>query len=284
MDNPQKLEEVFPLTVPVAYQGGKTRLAGQIVDHWWPTDSLFYDLCCGSGAITIEMLNRGASVDDVVMADAGPWGIFWKAIGDGSFDTAAFSYYLNAIPDDPRQIHDYMVELSQQPATEHTAEVFIILQAGAFGGKALWIRDGKWHNNTFRSYWEPTATSSRRSPVNPMMPMPDTLGRRVWTVMQGMEGIKAHCIDVAELDIEPGSLAYIDPPYLGTTAYGHTLDAEALFRRIGVHSRCYISEGRRVGDEGLLLHVGRAKGGISGDRKVTANQEWLSWTALEATA
>ena len=28
-------------------------------------------------------------------------------------------------------------------------------------------------------HWQPTATSSRRSPVNPMMPMPDSLYERV---------------------------------------------------------------------------------------------------------
>jgi site-specific DNA-adenine methylase len=269
----------YGLVVPVAYQGGKSRLAGEIVDHWWPTDSRFYDLCCGSGAITIEMLNRGASIDDVVMVDAGPWGLFWRAIGDGTFDFDAFCAYLAEVPQDRALVRGFMEELSRRPADQDTAEVFIILQAAAFGGKALWMRDNHWRNNTFRSYWEPTATSSRRSPVNPMMPMPDTLRRRVWTCMERMWQVTALCADAAEVDIEPGSLAYMDPPYLGTTAYGHTLDAEKLFRRIGVHSRCYISEGRRVGDEGILLHLGRAKGGISGDRKVTANQEWLSWTA-----
>lgn len=267
------------LVVPVAYQGGKTRLASEIVDHWWPTGDLFYDLCCGSGAITLEMLNRGACVDDIVMVDAGPWGIFWNEIGSGVFDFDVFCSYVEAIPSDLSQVKGFMEELSRRPASQDTAEVFILLQAASFGGKAIWIEGDRWRNTTFRSYWLPTATSSRRSPVNPMMPMPDTLKRRVWACMQAMWGITAYCADAAEIEIEPGSLAYIDPPYLGTTSYGHSLDAEKLFQHIGLHSRCYISEGRKVGDEGLLLHVGRAKGGISGDRAVTPNQEWLSWTA-----
>jgi len=187
-----------------------------------------------------------------------------------------FMSYIEAIPKNPRLIHDFMRELSMQPASRDTTEVFIILQAATFGGKALWIANDKWCNNTFRSYWEPTATSSRRSHVNPMMPMSETLARRVQTVMQRMHGVEAHWDDAATIEIEPGSLAYIDPPYLGTTAYGHTLDAPALFGRVGLSSICYLSEGRKVGDEGILLHVGRAKGGISGDRKVTINQEWLS--------
>lgn len=268
------------LVVPVAYQGGKSRLASAIVDHWWPTDRLFYDLCCGSGAITIEMLNRGASVDDIVMVDAGPWGTFWSEIGRGVFDLGVFTSYIEAIPKDPTLVRGFMEELSRQPASVDTAEVFIILQAAAFGGKALWIADDKWRNNTFRSHWEPTATSSRRSHVNPMMPMPETLVRRVWKCMTEMHGIQAYCANAAAFDVEPNSLAYIDPPYFGTTAYGHTLDAEALFRHVGASSVCFISEGRKVGDEGVLLHTGRAKGGISGERKVTANQEWLSWTEV----
>ena len=95
--------------------------------------------------------------------------------------------------------------------------------------------------------------------------------------MTDMHGVEAYCADAADLTYEPGSLVYIDPPYAGTTGYGHTLDAEKLFRELGLHSRCYISEGRKVGDDAVLLHIGRSKGGISGGRQVGANQEWLSW-------
>lgn len=265
-----------PLAVPVAYQGGKTRLARQIVDAWWPTDRPFYDLCCGSGAVTIEMLNRGASVDDMVMVDAGPWGRFWSEIGQGTFDLGVLTGYADAIPADPRMVRPFMEELSKQSASEDTAEVFILLQASSFGGKALWTKGDRWQNTTFRSYWEPTATSNRRSHVNPMMPMPETLVRRVWALMQRMHGIRACEADVTDIEVEEGSLVYIDPPYSGTTAYGHSLDVERLARRLSEYSVVYVSEGRPIGDNAVLLDSGRAKGGISGERKVTANQEWLS--------
>ena len=268
-----------PLVVPVAYQGGKTRLAAEIVDHWWPTERRFYDLCCGSGAITIEMLNRGFPLDEIVMVDAGPWGLFWNEIGRGVFDFDVFNSYLDAIPDELDKVCGWMKDLSSYPASQDTAEVFIILQAASFGGKAIWIEGDRWKNNTFRNYWTPTATSSRRSPVNPMMPMPDTLRRRVWNVMTNMHGIEAYCIDVDRLDIEVGSLVYVDPPYLGTTAYGYTFDVDKLFQSVIQTSTCFVSEGRQIGPHGVLLHAGRSKGGISGDRKVIANQEWLSWGA-----
>ena len=51
------------LRVSCTYQGGKQRFASPIVDHLLTAttepDSLFYDLCCGSGAISIELVNRG---------------------------------------------------------------------------------------------------------------------------------------------------------------------------------------------------------------------------------
>lgn len=264
--------------VPVAYQGGKTRLAQVIVDHWWPADGLFYDLCCGSGAITIEMLNRGASVDECVMVDAGPWGAFWFEIGAGIFDFDVLCAYIEGMPSDLSLVGPWLKELSGQSALIDTTEVFILLQAGSFGGKAIWIEDGKWKNNTFRNYWTPTTTSSRRSPVNPMMPMPDTLKDRVWRCMTTMHGIEAHCADVRLFDVEDGSTVYLDPPYLGTTAYGHTFDVDEELKRLSQRSTVYVSEGRQVGEHGVMLHAGRSKGGISGDRKVKANEEWLSWT------
>lgn len=268
------------LVPPVSYQGAKARLASELVDHWWNgmDHRRFYDLCCGSGAISVEMVRRGYSVDDIVMVDAGPWGLFWNEIGRGVFDFDVFCSYLDAIPSDLTLVRDWMKELSSYPAHQDTTEVFIILQAASFGGKALWIEGNAWKNNTFRNYWTPTPTSSRRSPVNPMMPMPDTLRERIWNVMQSMWGVTADCADVADVDVDPNSVVYIDPPYLGTTAYGHTIDVEAEVARISEHSLCFVSEGRKIGPEGVLVHAGRAKGGISGDRKVKANEEWLSWS------
>ena len=49
------------LQVPCSYQGGKQRIASQIVDNLIEasnsSNSFFYDLCCGSGAISIELVN-----------------------------------------------------------------------------------------------------------------------------------------------------------------------------------------------------------------------------------
>lgn len=52
------------LQVPCSYQGGKSRLVSKIVDIFFEEneindDTHFYDLCCGSGAISIELINMG---------------------------------------------------------------------------------------------------------------------------------------------------------------------------------------------------------------------------------
>ena len=272
--NAAYLSEIAPLS----YQGGKSRLAKRIVDEWWPTDAPFWDLCCGCGAISIEMVNRGYPAEEIWMVDAGPWGTFWNAIGDGTFSLTTLADYVAEMPTDPRGIKGFLEELSQQPASIDTAEVFALLQAGSFGGKAIWIADDQWRNTTFRSYWEPTATSNRRSPVNPMMPMPATLLSRLQRTAEVMQGVYGQCADVLAIEgqIEPGSLVYIDPPYDGTTAYGHALDVVPVARRIASESTVFVSEGRPLSGEAVQLSTGRAKGGISGDRAVRANEEWLS--------
>lgn len=46
---------------PVSYQGGKVRLASRILDTINPSQP-FYDLCCGSGAISIWGMTAYISV------------------------------------------------------------------------------------------------------------------------------------------------------------------------------------------------------------------------------
>ena len=259
------------ITAPISYQGGKTRIAAAIVDRLAPIpDQPFYDLCCGCGAISIELVNHGFDPKSMVMLDKGPWGLFWEAVGQGSFDLKCFERYCRAVPE-PAKIAQHMAVLAAQPASQDTLYVFLLLQAAAFGGKAIWIKNNRWMNATFRNYWLPTATSSRRSPVNPMMPMPGTLFTRVESVCQSMAGVQGRCLDIHDLTPKGGTV-YIDPPYAGTTGYGHSFDVLKYAQSIG---RCYVSEGRPLSSAAWLIAGARTKGGISGNRKA-ANEEWLS--------
>lgn len=269
------------LVPAVTYQGAKARIAPAICARLdrsgCPT---FYDLCCGTGSISIEMVNRDFyAPHEIVMVDSGPWGLFWNTIGEGVFFLERFRRHIDAIPKDKSKIREHLVELSKQPVGADTVYIFPILQAGAFGGKAIFIdgikeeRPQRWTNCTFRDYWQPTATSSRRSPVNPMMPMPETLFERVEAIAKRMVGVRGLFQYAEHVQPPANALVYIDPPYEGTTGYGDGLNVAEYVKC--QKARCYVSEGRALSQDAVRISTGRSKGGISGKRS-KANEEWLS--------
>ena len=260
----------------VAYQGGKTRLAADIVDiiGLESDGKVFYDLCCGCGAISIELVQRGIHPKDVYMYDTGPWGSVWNLIGGGHFSLGVFKSYIDQIPKDQELIKDFMVKLSKQPASIDTPYVFLLLQAAAFGGTAVWIENGAWAKCSFRSYWMPTETSNRRSPVNAMMPIGKTLYERLGRLCDGMGGVHAGCMDCLNVPIGSDGIVYIDPPYRGTASYGSPAFDVVKFAQ-SLIVPCYVSEARALTEHAVCLSRGRAKGGMSGNR-VKANEEWLS--------
>jgi len=262
------------IEVAATYQGGKTRLAAKIVDVMQPRGR-FCDVACGSGAISIELVRRGHRPEDIAMIDKGPYGLFWEAVGRGSFSLARFLEHISDIPSDPTLIHDHLVELSRQPVDDDAVYVYLILQAGSFGGKAIWISDNQWKNTSFRSYWLPTETSNRRSPVNPMMPMPMTLYGRVARLCDAMIGIRGYCRDVLSFKGLNADVIYVDPPYEDTTGYGGMLRWQDVAALAQSGACVYVSEGKPLSGSATLIDEGRAKGGISGERK-QINQEWLS--------
>jgi len=272
------------LRVPCSYQGGKQRIASQVVDNLLEAapnqDSRFYDLCCGSGAISIELVNRGVDPSRIWMLDISSWGAFWSAIGSGAFNMHVFNRYLSGLPDDKRDYKAHMLKLSAKPLIEGEVELYPLLQANSFGGKQIWYNGESWANACFRDYWEPTATSIRRSPANPMQPGPVELRRRIDALVNGMRGVNAINLDIMTILTEPvpsDAVVYIDPPYKSTTKYAFNFDLTSFieqFRKIS-QAPLFISEGVPLNDSSLMLAFGGAKGGISGARK-GKHQEWLS--------
>lgn len=272
------------LRVPCAYQGGKQRVAGQIVDILLKAapgpDSRFYDLCCGSAAVSIELVNRGVDPSRISMLDLSSWGSFWSAIGSGAFDMDVFDQLLSELPSDKREFKAHMSALSRLAVRDHEAEIYPVLQACSFGGKQIWRKGEHWVNAFFRNYWEPTATSIRRSPANPMQPSPTELRRRVHALATGMRGVTCLHTDIMTVLDDPfpsDAVVYIDPPYQGTTGYAFGFDMTSFTARFREISRVplFVSEGTPLTDDALMLTFGGAKGGISGIRK-GKHQEWLS--------
>lgn len=272
------------LRVPCAYQGGKQRVAAQIADSLLgaavSSDVRFYDLCCGSAAISIELVNRGVDPSRIVMLDISSWGAFWKAIGSGAFDMVVFEQLLSKLPTDKRGVKAHVSALSALPIGDHEAELYPILQACSFGGKQIW-RDGeRWANACFRDYWEPTATSVRRSPANPMQPSSTELRRRIDALVRGMKGVTCFNADISTILREPlpsDSVVYIDPPYQNTTGYAYRFDLPSFIARFREVNDCplFISEASALNDRATRLAFGGAKGGISGV-KVGRHEEWLT--------
>lgn len=272
------------LEIPCAYQGGKARIANKIVDIIFKENRIdentkFYDLCCGSGAISIELIKRGIYPENIIMVDKSPWGLFWQKVGLSEFSTDVFRLYINDIPKDITKIKDYANNLLDQPANDglfdNLVYKFLILQACAFGSTATWVENNQWKKaGGLRGYWLPTKTSSRKSPVNPMMPMPDTLYKRVETIVHEMEGIIGICEDVNDIEIEKDSIIYIDPPYEGTAHYGYNLDYRTFLKKHKGFT-IYLSEGKKLTEDSYLISGARKKGGINGDRK-SINEEWLN--------
>lgn len=281
------------LEIPCSYQGGKSRLAKQIVDIIYKENKItnntkFYDLCCGSGAISIELINRGFDPNNIVMIDNGGFGLFWQTIANDEFELDVFRKEIDKLPT-KEKIQEYLKCLSNKSINKEL-EVYhyLLLQCGAFGSKQIWEEDGHWKNNTFRSYWLPTNTSNRKSPVNPMMPMPSTLYDRVERIVEQLSGlIVASKEDVFQtlyrLDEEWENnngdiIIYIDPPYMNTTGYKESFNIYELERRIWNNCPIYISEGFKMDGarESYLLSSGRKKGNISGDINKKPTEEWLN--------
>ena len=281
------------LEIPCSYQGGKQRSAKQIVDIFYKEnnindDTKFFDLCCGSGAISLELINRGFNPNNITMIDNGCFGQFWQDIANGEFDLDIFKREIENLPN-LENIQSYLKKLSDLPVDEDKMVYhYLLLQAGAFGSKQIWIENNKWKNNTFRSYWLPTETSNRRSPVNPMMPMPDTLYNRVEAIVEQLSGSiiasresvfdAVYRIDEERNKGNKNIIIYIDPPYANTTGYKETFDIYSLEGQIWGTSPIYISEGYKMqgASESYLLSVGRTKGNISGEAKKKPTEEWLN--------
>lgn len=261
-----------------AYQGGKSKVAKKIVEVIKKNhgeDFTFVDVCCGGGSVSIEMVNEGLHPENIWMFDAGAIGAFWQQVSEGAIDLDYFEYLIDKIPKDPREIQAHL-KLMSDIEYEYVGEVvheYLLLQAGAFGGKQIYDEGHKFSNTSFRAHWEPTETSSRRSPVNPMMPMPETLLQRVKELVGVMSPIKAchtyaENIDFSKIVTSSGRkvIVYIDPPYKGTTGYKDTVDLDVVIanaKRVGCE--VYVSEYYAMSEDYVILSETK-KGGISGDR------------------
>lgn len=260
-----------------AYQGGKTKVSSKIyetITKHHGKDITFVDVCCGGGSVSIEFVNNGLHPENVNMFDSGAIGAFWQQVSEGTFDLEYFESLVDSIPKDLDLVKGFMEDVAniEYYYVGEVISEYLILQAASFGGKQIYDLGDRFSNTSFRSYWKPTETSSRRSPVNPMMPMPKTLLERVNFIVDVMQPIKAaHAyaehIDFSKIKEGKDLIVYIDPPYKGTTGYKDNIDLELVVANAKeVGATVYVSEYYNLSENFTILSE-TSKGGISGDRK-----------------
>jgi 16S rRNA G966 N2-methylase RsmD len=235
------------------YSGGKRRLAKQIVDLFSPPTKgqKFLDLGCGSGAITMELIRRGISPQNITAVDAGPWGDFWVSIGKGEFDLAYTGRLFKRLGNMPPQEVQHWLEkeIALQP---FSPENFIFLQAGSFGSTPLWHDGDRWRRGSFnvnrgykaRGYWTPTPASKETKPRGTIFAS-DKMEVRLHQIAKACLGLLARKDRVEDIEIEAGSIVYVDPPYKGTSGYGFEMCLPSIIEA-SKSSSLYISEGSRI--------------------------------------
>jgi len=95
--------------------------------------------------------------------------------------------------------------------------------------------------------------------------------------MKGVTCSKADIMTIISSRFPRNAVVYVDPPYLDTTGYAFGFDVWEFIARFREVSSVplFISEGKPLNDDALMLTFGGAKGGISGIRK-GKHHEWLS--------
>lgn len=258
------------LKAPLSYQGGKSKIASKIIDIIsketnFNSSEYFHDFCSGSGAISIEVFNRFPQIK-IIMYDNSPMGHFYKMISENKFCLSTFEKEINKIPDDVGLIKGYLDTLNK---SEYDVYKFLILQAGSFGGKQLNYKkvgdSFEFGTNSFRNYWLPTETSNRKSPVNPMMPMPKTLLSNVKNIVDNFKPHKVYTGDLNNFKngFDNTDIFYIDPPYEGTSGYSSDLNNANFYKKF---KSIFVSEYKILSDAYWEI-ASTTKGGISGNSK-----------------
>lgn len=267
------------LIAPLSYQGGKQRLSRQIIEEINSRVDLkgktFVDLCCGSGAVGLESL---IYCSNTVFVDKGEMGNFYSSLN--AFSLRDFKKEIDLLPE-IEEIKGYLTQKSKEEVPNDNMQrvyLYLLLQAGAFGSKQIWVEDKNWKNCSFRNYWMPTPTSNRRSPVNPMMPMPDTLYQRVKRIVEQKEvitGYQKDIIDFIDSYDFTDCIVYLDPPYKDTTGYLDSFDILAVIDKLKGRVPLFVSYNEDLTEDTVEFGK-RTKGNINGVKKKEAVREVLN--------
>lgn len=233
MDNTMNNGSNKGLQPPIAYPGSKDYLASKILDILYAEnkmgdDTQFYEVCCGSGAVSLSLVNKGFDPNNITMIDNSCIGEFWQSVANDEFDLNTFTSELDRVPiKDFKELKMYLENLSEQPVSYTDTLMiyhYLILQAGSYLGEPVSISDNAWQNVSFHDFQQPT--NKRQYVVSPMKPMPDVMYQRVADIVYQLGGcIKAfrgdacEVLDRVDMDIKRGVksiVVYINMPRKST--------------------------------------------------------------------
>lgn len=257
------------LLPPTGYKGGKRRFAPLIATRILATcPSHVYDVCAGSGAVFLALIEAGLSPKSITAVEAGPWGLFWAEVASGTFALSRLKRLLTNLPPAP----EVKAWLEETVAHEgHTTVAFLLLQAGAYGSAPVWWDGAAWRRGdaaagrgySARSFWEPGPASKETKPRGTIF-QPMKIVERVEAAMEACRGMtvihgRAENVDWRR---EAGTATYVDPPYAQGSGYGFTLDLSLLIRE--APRPLFVSEGRPLEDADESIAIGERRGaGVS---------------------
>lgn len=255
------------LLPPVSYQGGKRRQAPEIVRHMaLDPEQEFWDLCAGSGAVSLELISRGHNPAKITMVDAGPWGDVWQLVGAGEFDLRTLEIICREVDVAPDKVPDALKEIALSILPTHflAPYAFLLLQSGSFGGRSVVEKDGRWSLSYIRREAE-----GDKSPLNPH---PRAMQARFRAILRRAEGVVGLRAGVADVSLPCACVAYCDPPYEGTARYGYDFSVKAWAEQAG--RPIYVSELKPLTDNARKLRS-RVSSGLNGGAVVDTS-EYLS--------
>jgi hypothetical protein len=220
--------------------------------------------------------------DQITMVEAGPWGMFWQAIADGSFSVERAAKLLSERPPDPKQVQHWVENtVCNMPIS---AETFLIIQAAAYGSTPAWHDGTKWRGDPSakrsyhaRPYWEPGPNSKEKKPRGTIFCSDKIIAR--------LAAIKDKCAGISVIHgrledvVFPAQNAvyYLDPPYQGTTGYAFELDVDQ-FCTNGPRP-LFVSEGRQISGATRAVELTSSRGGsvtAGSKNKTKRRQEFLN--------
>ena len=267
--------------VPTGYKGSKRAIAGVIAAEIIATDPPHvYDLCAGSGAITLALIAAGYPVAQITMVEAGPWGMFYTEASEGGLCMGNLrALLLDEMPKDPRDVAAWVE--GDVALRDPGAEEFIVLQAASYGSTPVWHDGERWRrgatsaNRAYkaRSYWEPGPLSKEKHPrgtiFNPSKIIDSVADIDV--MCRGL-GVIWGEVSLVSGEYQPAT-CYMDPPYAGDSGYGWTVDVDAV---LAAAPRPFLmSEGIAWPGATSARQIGLRRGGAVSAGSAR-RQEWLS--------